>query len=172
MTWGTLLTFSKFPFLFLQNEANLYNSVTVSRERDEIENEARYISPREVLWLLIPCKCIHSHNVFKWHSKLFTLTDPISPVSLAIIFSLNPIILPFPFISILTSMLFFLPAMVLLSCLPKFYSSSKTPQSKCNYLINLLSMAITGYHLTTLLRSTDLLFFLTGLFPPYFELEL
>lgn len=64
------LCFLSFHFCFCKMRP-VHIIVSRCQERDEIRNEARYISLREMLWLLIPCKFIHSHNVFKWRSKLF-----------------------------------------------------------------------------------------------------
>lgn len=155
------LCFISFHFCFCKmRPIHRINSVTVSRERDEIENESWYISPQKIIWLLTPCKFIHSHNVFKWHSKHFTLTWPyfsiftvhyIFPGTLQSCLFLKDNIHSLSF-SMPVSMLFLLSGTVSSLSLPKFCSSCKTMY----LLMNLLSAALTGHHLTSLLRRTDL----------------
>lgn len=68
------LCFLSFHLCFCKmRPIHIINSVPVSREMKQSMNHGTSL-PRNLVWLLIPCKFIHSHNVLKWHSKLFSLT--------------------------------------------------------------------------------------------------
>lgn len=137
------LCFLSFHFCFCKmRPIHIINSNSVSRERWNRVWIMVRLSPETLYDSSYP-ENLHSHNVLKCHTKLFSLTlsyFSIFTVHHLISWTCNPAChsnITFTLFSMFICLLFLLPGMVSSLSLPKFYSFNKT-QSVQMHLLNKL----------------------------------